>query len=154
MKNVSINETKYSAINDDNNENSLFRENSNVSWFRISRLHFLPFNEIKVSEELSNVEKIIDIRGKLDFCENHFSNIIVENMENHENIIESNIHESQKLLSSSVSSLTKFEYLNENTSSFASDNCNVDKYFCDDTQRIINTEKQRKRRRIIFCCLG
>lgn len=86
------------------------------------------------------------MENKLNFCENHFA----KSLEN----LDSTVFENRKLLSNSVSSLTKFEYLSENASSLASDNCTSDKYLCDDTQRMINNEKHGKRRRIIFCCLG
>ena len=134
--------------------------NSDFSWFQISRLHFSPLHEIKVSKNLSSdceTNEAGNFSKELDLCENHFSPEFPKNSQNNlkECVFNSNstVFEGRKLLSRSVSSLAEFKYLSGNASSFTSD-CTSEKYLCDDTQSMINTRKQRNKRRIVFCCVG
>lgn len=155
VSNIDILEEKFSIH--ETRENSSSDGNSDV-WFRISRLHFLPLNEMKKVVVSSKNCEIIEKNnsGNLEFYENHFDKSLRNSNIIEENIFDSTILEGRKLLSNSVSSssLAKFECLSENASSIASDNCNSEKYLFGDRERIINNVKNKKRRKIIFCCLG
>ena len=131
--------------------------NSDVSWFRISRSHFLPLQEINVSNYCENLENE-SYFNKLELCEDQFSlGSLKDSRNNLKEIVlvpNASAFESKKTLSSSVSSLAKFNYLSGNTSSFTSDYSSL-KHLCDSgRQSMISTKKQRKKRRIVFCCVG
>lgn len=116
---------------------------NDISCFQISRLHFLPLSEMKVSKNLSSdcgKNETGNFSNELDLCENHFTTESPRNCRsNQKEVADSNFRafEGRKLLS---------------RSSLTSDIS--EKYLCNDTQSMINTRKERRKRRNVFCCVG